>query len=110
MRLIAILLLLAVLVGCTASSKTPDPAALEANAAARLAAIPTPDPAKYHNVKGMGPWQNPYLIVKPDGVGLVDLPNNEIHILKPDEIPVALARVPASGWPYGRVVAMEEGQ
>ena len=106
MRLITILLLLAVLVGCTASSKTSDP---EADAVAKLSALPDANPAKYRGVTGMGAWQNPYLIIKPDGVGLVDLPNNEIHILKPDEVSEALARRDASAWPYGRVVAMEEG-
>ena len=53
-------------------------------------------------------WRNPYLIVREDGIGLLDLANNEIHILKPDEIPAVLAALPDSAWPYGRVVAIQE--
>ena len=43
-------------------------------------------------------------------LGVIDLSNNEIHILKPDAVPAALAQLPSSAWPYGRVVAVEEGE
>jgi len=56
----------------------------------------------------MKEWQNPYLVLRADGVALVDLSNNEEHILRPDEVPDALAKLPASAWPYGRVVAVQE--
>ena len=56
----------------------------------------------------MKAWKNPYLIVRSDGVALLDAADNaEIH-LKPDELLPALARLPASNWPYGRVVAAAE--
>lgn len=53
-------------------------------------------------------WQNPYLIVRIDGVALLDSADNAEIILKPDELLAALARLPASSWPYGRVVAAAE--
>ena len=55
----------------------------------------------------MRDWKNPTLIVREDGIGLLDLANREIHILKPEEVPAALAHLPASAWPYGRVVVIQ---
>jgi len=56
----------------------------------------------------MKAWRNPYLIVRLDGVGLLDVSNNEQQIVDPDKLPEALAKLPASAWPYGRVVAIQE--
>lgn len=75
--------------------------------ATRLQAIPAADPKKYLSITEMKNWKNPYLIVREDGIGLLDLSNNEIHILRPDEVPAALAALSASAWPYGRVVAIQ---
>lgn len=52
----------------------------------------------------MSGWKNPYLVVREDGIGIVDLSNREIRMLKPEEIPAELASLPSSAWPYGRVV------
>ncbi len=54
-------------------------------------------------------WQNPYLIVRADGVALYDSADSAEIILKPNELLPALAKLPASNWPYGRVVAAAEG-
>jgi len=56
----------------------------------------------------MKAWRNPYLIVRLDGVGLLDVSNNEQQIVDPDKLPEALSKLPASAWPYGRVVAIQE--
>jgi len=56
----------------------------------------------------MKAWRNPYLIVRIDGVGLLDVSNNEQQIVNPDKLSEALAKLPASAWPYGRVVAIQE--
>jgi hypothetical protein len=56
----------------------------------------------------MKTWRNPYLIVRPDGVALLDVADNAEIILKPAELLPALAALPASNWPYGRVVAAAE--
>lgn len=101
-----------VLISCSglscSGSKTPDAAALEASAAARILAIPDATAEKYNNPAAVKAWRNPYLIIRVDGVGLLD-PNNHLeHILKPAELTQALANLPPSAWPYGRVVAVTE--
>ena len=53
-------------------------------------------------------WRNPYLIVRADGVALFDRADSAEIILKPAELLPALANLPASNWPYGRVVAATE--
>lgn len=53
-------------------------------------------------------WRNPYLIVRTDGVALLDPADSAEILLKSDEVLAALARLPASAWPYGRVVAVSE--
>ena len=53
-------------------------------------------------------WRNPYLIVRVDGVAILDSADNAEIILKPDDLLGALAHLPASDWPYGRVVAASE--
>jgi hypothetical protein len=79
----------------------PDPSA-------ELQAIPAADSAKYQQIQDMKKWHNPYLIVRTDGVALLDAADSaEIH-LKTDELLPALAKLPASDWPYGRVVAATE--
>ncbi len=56
----------------------------------------------------MKTWRNPYLIVRSDGVALYDTADSAEIILKPDELLPALAKLPSSNWPYGRVVAAAE--
>jgi|ERR1700722_11344580 hypothetical protein len=73
-----------------------------------LESIPPPDPAKYPKISEMGSWQNPYLVVREDGIGFVDLSNHEIHILKAEEIPAELVSLSSSAWPYGRVVLVSQ--
>jgi len=90
------------------SHSAPDPAAQEAAAAAHIASIPAANPAKFHDIHGSKSWKNPYLIVKPDGVALLDVANNEEHILNPDELTQKLAQLPETAWPYGRTVAVTE--
>jgi len=54
----------------------------------------------------MRKWQNPYLIVRADGVVLYDSANSAEIFLKTEEVLPALAGLSASKWPYGRVVAV----
>jgi hypothetical protein len=79
----------------------PDPAAL-------LQAVTPADPGKYEHVADMRHWRNPYLVLRTEGVGLLDIADNAEILLKPDEMLAALAHLPASAWPYGRVVAISE--
>ncbi len=97
--------LLASLVACsqpaqTPAATTPQPTGLES--------IPMPDPSKYPPLSHMTDWKNPYLVVREDGIGFVDLSNREIHMLKPEEIPAQLVSLPSSAWPYGRVVLVAQ--
>lgn len=97
------MVLLLCLAGCSKQDapKAPDPQTV-------LQAIPAADSAKYESVKDMKNWRNPYLIVRPDGVALFDVADSAEIILKPDELLPALAKLPSSNWPYGRVVAAAE--
>ena len=97
-------LALAGLAGCQQSSSAD--AAKET--AAQLLAIPAANPRVYESKQEKKAWRNPYLVLRADGVGLVDTPNNLIHLLKADDVPQALANLPLSQWPDGRVVAIEE--
>lgn len=74
----------------------------------RIQQIPPADPQKFANAREMKVWRNPYLIVKKNGIWLMDAYNNEEHLLKSDQVLDALAALPASAWPYGRVVAVQE--
>jgi hypothetical protein len=106
-RLPLVVILTLGLAACSARS-APDPAAQEAAASARIQAIPAANPAIFHDARVRKSWRNPYLIVKPEGIALLDVANNEEHILKPDELTKRLAQLPDSAWPYGRVVAVTE--
>jgi len=56
----------------------------------------------------MADWKNPYLVVREDGIGIVDLSNHEIHMLTPEQIPAELVSLGSSAWPYGRVVMIAQ--
>ena len=100
---ICLLLLAAVMAGCSAQPTPPAP-----DARAILQAIPPADSSKYDHIRDMKNWRNPYLIVRADGVALFDAADSAEIILKPDEVLPALAKLPAANWPYGRVVAAAE--
>jgi hypothetical protein len=103
LRVLCLLLCGCFLIGCTdqAAPQAPDPQTI-------LQAIPPADSAKYQRIRDMKNWRNPYLIVRADGVALLDAADNAEILLKPDELLPALAKLPASNWPYGRVVAAAE--
>lgn len=98
-----LLLLAAVMAGCTAP---PAPQAPDAQAI--LQAIPPADSSQYEHIRDMKYWRNPYLIVRADGVALLDAADSAEILLKPDEVLAALAKLPPVNWPYGRVVAAAE--
>jgi len=104
---IVLMTIVAVLPSCSAP-KDPDPAALEASAAARIQAIPPASPEKYRSMRDMKGWRNPYLIVRADGVALLDPDDHVERLFKAEELTQELGKLPASAWPYGRVVAVTE--
>ena len=104
MRAAAALLFSLALAGCSSQpspTPAPDPSAV-------LQAIPAADPAQYERIQDMKKWRNPYLIIREDGVALFDSADSAEIILKTDEVLPALARLPATNWPYGRVVVAAE--
>lgn len=103
MRLLLILLLGLSLVACSQQNAAQPPAPELV-----LQAIPAADSAKIERIHDMRTWRNPYLIVRPDGVALLDAADSAEIRLKPAELLPALAALPAANWPYGRVVAATE--
>jgi hypothetical protein len=100
---------LAALAACSGPPQVSSQSSPGMTAAARLQQIPAADPQKFGQARNMKSWRNPYLIVKTDGLWLLDVSNNEERPLNPDQLLDALAALPASAWPNGRVVAVQEG-
>jgi hypothetical protein len=87
---------------CSRQTAPPPP-----DAATLLQAIIAADPAKYPSLQETKHWSNPYLVIRPEAVGLLTgVAANEELVLKPEEVLTTLARLPASAWPYGRAVAV----
>ena len=100
--LVFVLMMSFSLEACSRQNAPPPP-----DAATQLQAIAAADPAKYPSTHEPKHWSNPYLVIRPDAVGLLTrVTANEEQILKPEEVLSALARLPASAWPYGRAVAI----
>ena len=93
---------------CLAIACSQEKAQAVPDAATILQAIPAADATRYEHIADMKNWRNPYLIVRADGVALLDSADNAEIILKTDDLLGALAHLPASDWPYGRVVAAAE--
>ncbi len=104
-RTLVAFMLVVALVSC---SKPPQAEPTETQRVTGLESIPAADPAKYPPFSNMSGWKNPYLIVRDDGIGFLDLANREIHLLKPEEVQAELVALPSSAWPYGRVVLVAE--
>ncbi len=101
---IGLILLLGIsLVACSQqnAAKPPAPEVV-------LQAIPAANIAQFERIHDMKTWRNPYLIVRRDDVALLDVADSAEILLKPAELLPALAALPASNWPYGRVVAAAE--
>jgi len=96
---------LASLASCAKPPKTPEEMAAT-SPEARIQQIPPADAEKYRNVHDYKEWRNPYLLIRKDGVALFDVSNNEQRLIKVEDLPEALAELPPSAWPYGRVVAV----
>ncbi len=102
-RALCLVFLAAILTGCNSQPESQGPTPQSA-----LQAIPAPDSAKYDSIRDMKNWRNPYLIVRADGVALFDVADSAEIVLKPNDLLPELAKLPASNWPYGRVVAATE--
>jgi hypothetical protein len=66
------------------------------------------DPNKYRSVADPRDWQNPYLIVKADGIEA--LPTNAATVaptMSPEDAMTYLGKLPSVAWPYGLVVVVQ---
>ncbi len=98
-----------ILLGALVACSSPPPAEpAQTPHVTGLESIPMPDPSKYPPFHDMSGWRNPYLIVRDDGIGLLDFSNREIHVLAPEQVQAELVSLPSSAWPYGRVVLVAE--
>jgi hypothetical protein len=87
---------------CSRQNQQPTP-----DAGSVLQAVAPADPAKLPSLEAVKHWSNPYIVIRPETVGLLtDVTANEEQILKPEEVLKALAQLPKSAWPYGRAVAI----
>jgi hypothetical protein len=108
LRTLIAFILLGSFVACTKpEAPAPQPAA-EAPSETGLERIPEPDPSKYPRIDELSGWKNPQLVIREDGIGLVDIENHEVHILTLEQVPAELVSLPESAWPYGRVVLVSQ--
>lgn len=108
MRTLIILTLLGTFVACNKPEVPAPPPETAAPHATGLERVPEPDPTKYPRMEDLPQWKNPQLVVREDGIGLIDLENREIHILKIEQVEAELVSLPISAWPYGRVVLLSQ--
>jgi hypothetical protein len=93
----------------------------------QLDLIPPPSKNRYMAVHSLTSWENPYLTVQggmltlhvtmadanPSGLGSggimrpVAARRQDLNI-RTGDLPIALNAIPATAWPYGRVIAIEE--
>jgi len=108
LRNLIALILLGTLVACTKPEAPAPQTATETPQPNGLERIPDADRTKYPRLQDLAQWKNPQLVVREDGIGLVDLQNHEVHILTPEQVPAELVSLPETAWPYGRVVLVSQ--
>jgi hypothetical protein len=69
--------------------------------------IPAADPKKYQGIHDGKDWQNPYLIIRAEGIEIVGV-SDARNPLTIDAAMGILEALPDSAWPYGRVVAIQD--
>jgi hypothetical protein len=95
---------MAISLSTACSKQKPQPAP---DAATLLKSVAPADPAKLPTLDSKSHWSNPYLVIRPQTIGLLtDANATEEQLLKPDEVLNALAQLPKTAWPYGRAVAV----
>jgi hypothetical protein len=108
LRILIALILLVSLASCTKpDAPAPQPSA-DVSKETGLERIPEPDPSKYPRLQDLPQWRNPQLVVREDGIGLVDRENHEVHILTLEQVPAELVSLSETAWPYGRVVLVTQ--
>ena len=71
--------------------------------------IPPPDPNKYRSVRDARDWQNPYLMVRANGIDARPISAaTETPTMSPADVVAYLEKLPSMAWPYGLVVVVTE--
>jgi hypothetical protein len=71
--------------------------------------IPPPDPTKYRPIVDARDWQNPYLVVRANGIDVRPISAaTEASTMPPADVVAYLEKLPSIAWPYGLVVAVQE--
>lgn len=71
--------------------------------------IRPPDTRKYKDVIDGNDWLNPYLVIRPEGIGVIwRVPAVERRVIPRNELKKVLISLPVAAWPYGRVVGVQE--
>jgi hypothetical protein len=66
------------------------------------------EPNKYRSVADPRDWQNPYLIVKADGIEALPISAATVApTMSPEDAMVYLGKLPSVAWPYGLVVVVQ---
>ena len=107
-----VLVLSPVLAACNRTAQTP---MAQGGVSARQtpsefdSRIPPPDLRRYEDVRDAKDWQNPYLVIHAEGVEVISKHTSVgRQIVSCDELAPLLESLPATAWPYGRVVAAQE--
>lgn len=69
--------------------------------------IPPPDRKQFLTVKRQEDWRNPFLQLNADGTITLTTADCAALRLSGVELEKALLELPLSGWPFGRVVAVQ---
>jgi hypothetical protein len=66
-------------------------------------------PKRYASVRDAKDWQNPYLVIRRDGIEVIakQLPTGRKTVAAV-ELERTLVGLPVTAWPYGRVAAVQE--
>jgi len=71
-----------------------------------LTSIPQANPFTSRRYVDLSAWRNPYVIVSKDRVEIFDRTNHSRRTEKSNDLLRALAHLPRSAWPEGKVVAI----
>lgn len=72
-----------------------------------LSRIPKADPKKYQAIRDGQDWQNPKMVVRPEGIEIIGI-TPPAHGVAIESIPDILEHLPDSAWPYGLVVSVTD--
>jgi hypothetical protein len=70
--------------------------------------IQSPVRARYEGVRDAKDWLNPYLVVCAGGVEMTVHSLERKSLVTIGDLRETLVKLPVEGWPYGRIVALQE--